>query len=124
MGLFTNPVVLNDGVGDRTFSFRAQQPDSKSLVGDYIEDAAAISAESLLVVKHDLKSTAPRHLVQTTILAVPAAGEAGVYERITINSTVTAHKLFTVAEITPQFVLHQDALGEASFIANFLAGKI
>lgn len=124
MGLFTDPVVLNDGAGDRTFSFRAQQPDNKSLVGDYIEDAAALAEESLLVVKHDLKSTAPRHLLQTTIMAVPAAGVAGVYERITINTTVTAHKLFTVAEVSPQFVLHQDALAEASFIANFLSGKI
>jgi len=46
MGLFTNPVVLNDGVGARTFSFRAQQSDKKSIVGDYIEDAAAIADES------------------------------------------------------------------------------
>jgi len=124
MGLFTNPVVLNDGQPARTFSFRAQQPDNKSLVGDYIEDAAALAEESLLVVKHDLKATAPRHLLQTTIMAVPAAGTAGVYERITINTTVTAHKSFTVAEVTPQFVLHQDALAETDFLANFLTGKI
>jgi hypothetical protein len=57
-------------------------------------------------------------------MAVPAAGTAGVYERITINTTVTAHKSFTVAEVTPQFVVHQDALSETDFLANFLAGKI
>lgn len=123
MGLFTNPLVINDGVGDRTFSFRAQQPDKNSIVGDYIEDAAALAAESLLVVKHDPRPAAPRHLFQTSIFKAPAAGD-GTLKRITVNTTITADPLFTVAEVTPQFVLHKDALSEADFVASMLQSKI
>ena len=53
MGLLANPVTLNDGVGDRIFGFRSQEPDTKSIVGVYSETAAALSAESILTVKHD-----------------------------------------------------------------------
>jgi hypothetical protein len=124
MGLFSNPMTINDGVGDRIFSFRAQQPDSKSVVGDYIEDAAAISAQSLLVVKHDSKPTAPRHLLQRTINLVPAANADSELKRVTLNFTLTCDKEFTAAEVTPEFVLFLDALSEVGFLANLMNSKI
>lgn len=124
MGLFTDPMTINDGVGDRIFSFRAQQPDTKSVVGDYIEDAAAIAAQSLIVVKHDTKPTAPRHLVQRTIHIVPAANGDSELKRVTLNFTLTCDKEFTVAEVTPEFELFLDALGETSFLSGLMSSKI
>lgn len=124
MGLFTNPVVLNDGVGSRTFSFRSQRPDEKSVVGDYVEDAAALAAESLLVIKHDNKPTAPRHLLQRTINIVPAANADSEFKRVTLNFTLTCDKEFTAAEVLPEFVTMVDALGEADFLTNFMLSKI
>lgn len=121
MGLLANPVTLNDGVGDRIFGFRSQEPDTKSIVGVYSETAAALSAESILTVKHD-QSNIPRHLFQRSIYLVPAAGTELL--RVTQNYTLTCSKLFTIAEVTPEFVLFKDALAEASFIDGLMGRLI
>jgi hypothetical protein len=125
MGLLTNPVVLVDGaVANRTFSFRSQQPDKKAVVGDYIEDAAAIAAESKIVVKHDATGAVHRHLLQRTIKLVPAAATDGVRRRMTFNYTIMADPLFTAAEVNNEFVLTQDLLDEADVCAGLLAAKL
>lgn len=124
MGLLTNPVVLNDGVSGRSFAFRSQEPDSKSVVGVYTETAAALAAESELVVKHDSKSATPRHLFQRSIYLVPAANANSELKRVTMNFTLTCSKEFTIAEITPEFVLFQDGLAEASFIDGIMGSLI
>lgn len=126
MGLFTNPVVLTDGVDvTRNFSFRAQRADQKSTVGDYIEDSSQpIAAESLLVVKHDSKGT-PRHLLQRSINRRPAAWAATEpLARITANFTLTADKAFTAAELQTEVNILIDAMQEANFVNNFLSGLI
>lgn len=123
MGLFANPVTLNDGSGDRIFSFRSQRPDNRSVIGDYIEDAAATAAQSLITVKHDLRATtAPRALIQRYIKKVPAAGTE--YLGITQNYTIVASSLFTVAELTDEFTLFLDALSEASILTGLRSKKI
>jgi len=122
MGLLSNPVTLNDGVGDRIFSFRSQEPDSKSVYGVYIETAAALSADSRINVKHDSNSATPRHLFQRSTYLVPAAGTELL--RVTQNYTLTCSKLFTIAEITPEFVLFKDALAEASLIDGLMGSLI
>lgn len=124
MGLFTSPLVINDGVADRTFTFRSQQPHKTSVVGDYIEDAASIAAESLLVVKHDKSGTVPRHLLQRTVWVAPAASTDGALKRITINLTVVADEAFTSAEVTKEFLLMRDAMGETGVVAGLLSSKI
>lgn len=124
MALFTSPLVLNDGTENRTFSFRSQKPDKKAIVGDYIEDAAAIAAESLLVVKHDLSGSVPRHLLQSTELAVPASATDGVRKKITVNITVTAHPDFTPAEVGKRFSLLTDAIAETGFLTGFMSSKL
>lgn len=126
MGLFTNPVVLTDGVDvTRNFSFRAQRADTKSVIGDWIEDSSQpIAAESLIVVKHDARNV-PRHLLQRTINRRPAAWAATEpLAKITLNLTVTADKAFTAAEIQTELNILIDAAQEANFVSNFLSGMI
>jgi hypothetical protein len=125
MGLLANPVTLNDGTGDRIFSFRSQRPDNRSVIGDYIEDAAASAANSLITVKHDLRAvTAPRALIQRVYKAVPAASSTGEYLQITQNYTLVASSLFTTSELTGEFTLFLDALSETGILAGLRAKKI
>jgi hypothetical protein len=124
MSLLTTPLVLNDGSSDHTFSFRAQQPDKKSVVADYIEDAATIASKSLIVVKHDTSGSVPRHLLQRTIYREPAAASDGVLRRITINLTVVADPLFTIAEVEEEFNIVRDLVDEADLIDGLLQNKI
>jgi len=125
MGLFTNPVTLTDGVDvTRIFSFRAQRADSKSVVGDYIEEGPAIAEESLLVVKHDSRNT-PRHLLQRSTKRRPAANAADTpLLPITINVTITADAAFTPAEIQTELNITIDACQEANFVSGMLSGKL
>lgn len=125
MGLFTNPVTLTDGVDvTRIFSFRAQRSDVKSIVGDYIEEGPSIAEESLLVVKHDTRNV-PRHLLQRSTKRRPAANAADTpLLPITLNTTITADKAFTAAEIQTEINILIDAMQEANFVANMLSSKI
>lgn len=125
MGLFTNPVVLNDGVdATRNFSFRSQRNDPKSIVGDYIEDASQpIAANSLLVVKHDTRAV-PRHLLQRIIDRIPAANTLGQRKRITVNLTITADPEFTDAEVQTEVNILIDAAQESGFVAGMLQSKL
>lgn len=120
MGLFTNPVVLTDGTTTHSFAFRSQRPDTKSVVGDYVESAAAISAESLMVVKHDLRSAVPRALLQRTVKLHPAAHteDASLLLPVTLNCTLVADASFSVAELQLQLNILIDAMTEANFLQN------
>lgn len=125
MGLLANPVTLNDGTGDRIFSFRSQRPDNRSIIGDYIEDAAATAAQSLITVKHDIRAiAAPRALIQRYVKKVPGASSTGEYLGITQNYTCVASSLFTVAELTDEFTLFLDILSESGVLAGLRAKKI
>lgn len=124
MALLTTPLVLNDGTANRTFSFRAQQPDKKSVVADYIEDAAPLTAESLIVVKHDSTGSVNRHLLQRKVRVLPAGATDGVRKRITLNLTVTVDPAFTIAEALPEFILFKDLLAETDLFAKLLQSTI
>lgn len=129
MGLLSNPLTVNDGsgvspTGDRIFSFRSQRPDNRSVVGDYIEDAAEASASSLITAKHDLRTTAVnRALIQRTYKLAPAAGDGTLYQ-ITQNYTIVASPLFTVAELTPEFTIFKAILAQSGLLAALRAKKI
>lgn len=124
MGLLTTPLVINDGAANRTFTFRSQQPDKKSVVGDYIEDAAPLAAESLIVVKHDKSGSVPRHLIQRTTWVIPAAGDGVTRKRITVNTTVVADESFTAAEVGKEVMLMRQVLAEANVVSGLLSSKI
>lgn len=119
MGLFANPVTLNDGVASRIFSFRSQVFDKKSVVAEYIETAAAISAGSIIRVKHDPNSATPRHLIQRVTNLAPAAASTTLLP-VTLNFTLTASSLFTDAELAKEFALLIDALSETNVLKNLM----
>jgi len=119
MGMFpTDPFTINDGTDDHIYSFRGQVDDPRSKIGEYIETAAEIAAEPLIVVKHDKRSSVPRHLVSSKINVEPAANGDGVLLPITINTTITADKAFSVAEIQLEFTKHLAVLALANVVKN------
>lgn len=121
MGLFTNPVTLDT---NHIFSFRGQEYDKKAIVGVYVEPAAALSAESKLVVKHDPSGAVNRHLLQRSIKRTPSADSTAGLRRITLNFTVVADPLFTDAEVAEEFAILVDALGEANVLKNLLLNLV
>jgi hypothetical protein len=118
MGIFTNPVVLNDGTDDRTFSYRRQLAEINIIGSDYVEAAADPAAKSLLSVKHDARSSVPRHLFQRSVYKIPAADPDGVLRRITVNVTITAHELFSEAEIQPELNIARAGAGVTNFVKS------
>lgn len=124
MPLFTDPLVLNDGTVNRTFSFRAQLADNNSVVGEWIEPAGTLQKDAKLVVKHDEKitSTTRRRLLQCRGNYVIADGVT--LKPITVNFTITHHKEHTLAQITELVTLIRDATGEADFVSNLSHGLV
>lgn len=117
MGLFTSPVTLDT---NHIFTYRGQEYDKKAIVGVYVEPAAALAAESKLVVKHDPNGAVPRHLLQRSIKRTPSADSTAGLRRITINLTVVADPLFTDTEVSEEFAIMVDALGETNVLKNLL----
>lgn len=121
MGLFTNPIVLDT---DHSFSFRGQEYDKKSTVGVYVEPAAALAAESSLIVKHDRSGAVARHLLQRSIKRTPAADTTAGLKRITLNFTVTADPLFSDTEVAEEFAIIKAALNASNVLKNLLLNLI
>lgn len=122
MPLFTDPVTINDGAADRSFSFRAQIADSKSIVGEWIEPAAALSASSKFVVKHDETKTDVRRRLLQRVENAAILDET--LRPITVNFTVTHHPEHTEAQITAEVTLALNALGIATTLPALLDGLI
>ena len=123
MGLFTNPVVLNDGTADKTFSFRAQLPDKKAVVGEWIEAGAPLAEDSKIIAKHDTSSpTVRRRLLQRVTNALLADGVTR--KPVTCNITVTYNPLHPEADVAKVVRVITDAVAEPTFVANFLRGLI
>ena len=123
MPLFTDPVFLNDGVANRTFTFRAQiDSPKKTASGEWVEPSAPLAEDSKLVIKHDSSnSVMRRRLLQRTS---KAAVSDGTLKPITINITITHHCEHAKADIAKQFALTKDATNEAAFLDNFLMGLL
>jgi hypothetical protein len=123
MSLFTNPVVLNDGVGDRTFNFRGQDTSAREMVGLWVEPAADLAEQSKLVVKHDeSSSTLIRRLVQFKVHKPLADGVT--YKMITVNFTVAYHPEHDEADVLAAIALSGDAQAESGFASSLLDGFI
>lgn len=122
MSLFTNPVVLTDGTDTHSFSFRAQLNDNKSVVGEWVEPAAVLSAKSSIIVKHDESSASKRRLLQRKVmLPLTDPLESSM---LTINFTVTHHSEHVLADIQKQVNVITDAIAEVGFVNNLLQGLI
>lgn len=120
MGLFTSPVTLSDGTNNHIFTYRSQITEKNSVVGDYIELAADPSAESQLVVKHDMSKAVYRHLLQRRVhINVNSAPYL-----VTVNFTITANKLVPTADLVKQAAILIDALAEANAVQYLRAGLV
>jgi len=89
-------------------------------VVEYIEPAAALSAESLLTVKHDDSGSVKRHLLQRTTKRVPSADSTAGLRRITVNLTVVADPLFTDTEVSEETDILLAGAAVANFVKNFM----
>lgn len=119
MGLFTSPVTFTVNTVARIFNFRAQLPDSKSVVGEWIEPAAAISAASKFTIKHDDSSkTIERGLIKYTCNKVIADGVT--LKPITVNFTVIRHAEHTAAQVDEAMEMMSVATSSDTTRANFV----
>lgn len=123
MPILTSPKTLNDGVADHIFSFRAQLPDPKYIVGQWIEPAAAANIKSTLTIKHDDRGKVIRRLAQRSRLLALVA-DATVLKPVTINITATYDPGHPVNEVAKDMVIAKAMLTDASFITNFLQGQV
>jgi len=115
MGLFTS-LIFNNGTA-HTFVFRGQLPDSKSVVGEYIEPAAASTSQVKLDVKHDETSkTVFRSLLQYKVYI---AGADSILAPITVNFTVVYSKKHAAADVILAQKLLAAAVADASFHTGF-----
>lgn len=121
MGLFSNPVVLTDGTTPATFAFRAQIADKFATIGEWIEPAGSLSANSKIVIKHTTSKTQTRRLMQ---VAGEFALPDGTLKPIVVNFTINAHPLHTIAQIESRGKYLKDALEEVGFYSNFCRGLI
>lgn len=120
MGLFTNPVTLNNGTA-RSFEFVGQTLDataSKAMVGNYLESAAAAEVASKIISKHEISTkTYQRSLLQRS---VNAPTSASVLRPITVNLSLTYDKFHTSAVIALELRTMAAVLAAANFDANFI----
>lgn len=123
MPILTSPKTLNDGTADHTFSFRAQLPDPKYIVGQWIEAAAAANIKSLLTIKHDDRGKVIRRLAQRSRLQA-LTSDATVLKPITINVTATYDPDHSVSEVAKDMIIARAMLTDANFITNFLQGQV
>lgn len=121
MGLFSNPIVLTDGTSPASFAFRAQIHDKYATIGEWIEPAGDLSADSKLVIKHTASKKQVRRLLQVTgMFPLPD----GTLKPIVINFTVNAHPLHTIAQIETRCKYLKSAIEQAGFVPNFCRGLI
>lgn len=129
MALFSDPVVLNDGVdAARSFEFGGQIKDTiAQKASEWIETGADSQAESRIHVKHmEAKSGQKRHLVQTAMLYDTDTDADGNVKLapIVINTTVSHDPRALEADILLQFTLHLDALAESGVLAGLVRSRI
>lgn len=116
MGLFTNPVVLNNGIA-RSFEYMGQLIDPKAMTGRYLESAAANDIMSYMTAKHTVNGSIVRSLLQRTVLAPTSESKL---EPITANFTLTYNIKHLTAVVEPEAKLITAALGATNFYANFI----
>jgi hypothetical protein len=129
MALFTDPVVLDDGVdAARSFEFGGQVKDAvASKASEWIETAADAQSESKIMIKHmEANSGQKRHLVQTAELYdtdTDADGNTKLAP-IILNTTVSHDPRALEADIQLQYTLHLDALSQTGVLAGLIRKRI
>lgn len=127
MSLFTTPLTLNDGTGDRIFDYQYQEPGA-TIAARYNEPAASGSSESRLRAAHmDIKKSGrKRHLLQSSELV--ALVEPGALDpasdTIVCNVTIEHHPKHAVADIEKRLKLVLAAAGIVGFTLSIVQGDI
>lgn len=117
MGIFTNPVTINDGTA-RSFEFVGQTSDMNSMSGLWIETAATLAEKSQILLKHDTKSkTICRSLMKHS---VNKANSAGILKPIVVNFTVQYDPLAVQADV--EMIIKRAAV--AASTAGFSTGFV
>jgi hypothetical protein len=127
MALFTDPVTINDGTDDHIYSQLSPLTalPGKQTGGEWIEDAADVSAKSKLIVKHDRRpANFQRDLLSVQIYIAPEADTDEVLRLVTFNLTVNASPLFTETELQPYMNVILEAAAQANFLKGLRSGKI
>lgn len=120
MGLFTSN-VFNNGTA-HTMIFVGQVPDTKSIVGKYVEPASLSAAQVQLLTKQDISSAkVKRSLLQYKIWAL---NSEAIYEPITVNYTTVRSKKHADADVILAQKFIGACLADASFHANFALGLV
>lgn len=121
MGLFTNPVVLNNGVA-RSFEFLGQGNENSALVGIYLETAAALAENSRIFSRYDKNIKSLRRgnlkIVKNYLTS------ASVYEPVTMNISFIGHPLHAQTDIENHLKLGAAAMAATDFYAKFVKGVI
>lgn len=118
MGLFTSPVTFTVNTVARIFSFRAQLPDTKSVVGEWVETAASLASASKLVVKHDATSkTAVRSLLKYSCNKTIA--DNLTLKPMTVNFTLICHPEHTAAQQDEVMEMMAQAVAAQGFRDGF-----
>lgn len=123
MSILTSPTTLNDGTADHVFTYRAQLPDPKYIVGQWIEAASAANVKSLLTIKHDDRGKVIRRLAQRSRLQA-LTSDVTVLRPITINVTATYDPDHSLTEVAKDMIIARAMLTNATFITNFLQGQV
>jgi len=125
MGLFTTPLVINDGTDDRTFDWLRQIPGE--IGGLYTEPAATASAVSRLKTGHSTqKNGRERHLLQRSeqvALTNPGDNDPAL-DPIVVNITVQHHPKHALADVEKQVIIAIGAASETGFTAASMRGEI
>lgn len=117
MGLFTNPVTFTVNTVARVFNFRAQLPHPTSVIGEWIEPAAALSAQSRFLVKHTSDPKQNRSLLQYSVKKVVADGIT--LKPIVVNFTIISDPEHTNAQIDECLEMNSAASSTQTFRDGF-----
>lgn len=126
MGLFTTPLVINDGTADRTFDFLYQTPGD--LLGSvYNEPAGSSINQSKLSAQHTTaKSGRERHMLQSSEevdLVNPGADDPSI-DSIVINLSVAHHPLHAATDVEKRVLLLLAAAGITGITAKLMQKSI
>lgn len=120
MGIFTNPVIINDGTA-RSFEFIGQTSDLTSMSGLWKETAASLSEKSEIMLRHDTKSkTTKRSQLKTSMLKATSKGEL---KPIVVNFTVAYDPYHAQADVEMIIKRAVAAASVAGFSAGFVLGR-
>lgn len=117
MGLFTNPVILNNGTA-RSYEYMGPTNTASELQGVYLESAATLSEMSQIIARYD---RVVKKLRRGNLKIVKNyATSALIMAPITMNISFIADPLHSATDIESHLKLGGAACAATNFYANFV----